>query len=286
MKKDNFIKLFLLCTLLFSFSYAEALKIGSFNIQVLGKSKISKPVTSDILSSIISDYDIIFVQELRDKSGLAIKKLLNKVNKNSPDEYKIIISDRLGSSNTKEQYVFFYNSSKVKYISVFQYRGIINDFERDPFSVKFSYKGNEFILTGIHIDPDKAIRELNFLDDALGIISRKLSSKNIILLGDLNADCKYVPKYKLKKLHLKRDKRFTWHISDDEDTTVSKTNCAYDRIISLKTITPYVKNARVYRFEKDYELDNKQAKKVSDHYPVEFELDFKKKWIIHFFLLL
>ena len=58
---------------------------------------------------------------------------------------------------------------------------------------------------------------------------KKIISDNIILMGDFNADCSYVPKTKLKKLAL-RSKGFHWLIPDEWDTTVASTNCAYDRL--------------------------------------------------------
>ena len=49
------------------------------------------------------------------------------------------------------------------------------------------------------------------------------------MLGDFNADCSYVNKGEMRRLNLRVDSRFTWLIGDGEDTTVYKTNCAYDR---------------------------------------------------------
>ncbi len=271
-----FIKLFLVISIFVGFLGAESLKVASFNIQVFGKSKMSKPEVSTVLASIVSRYDVIFIQEIRDKSSKSIVKLQDLVNLGLPEkeQYDLLVSDRLGTTKSKEQYAFLFKKSKLKFIEEYQYRGTSTDFNRDPFSVKFNFENKYFVLTGIHIDPDIAVRELNLLDDALGFISRKMKTKDIILMGDLNADCSYVTSYKLKYLDLKRKKDFVWHISDKVDTTISKTDCAYDRIISMKTISPYIKNARVYNFDKDYNLTYKEAKKVSDHYPVEFELEF------------
>ncbi len=53
-------------------------------------------------------------------------------------------------------------------------------------------------------------------------------SDNILLMGDFNADCSYVGKTKLKALKLKKS-GYHWLIPDDADTTVSSTDCAYDR---------------------------------------------------------
>lgn len=46
----------------------ETLRIGAFNIQVFGISKASKPAVMDVLADIIRTYDIIAIQEIRDKS--------------------------------------------------------------------------------------------------------------------------------------------------------------------------------------------------------------------------
>lgn len=50
----------------------------------------------------------------------------------------------------------------------------------------------------------------------------------MILLGDLNADCSYLKETDPISL---KDPAYIWLIGDDADTTVSQTDCAYDRFI-------------------------------------------------------
>lgn len=52
-------------------------------------------------------------------------------------------------------------------------------------------------------------------------------------MGDFNADCSYVSQRKLNKLDLRKD-GFHWLVPDTWDTTVSSTNCAYDRWVGLQ----------------------------------------------------
>jgi len=52
---------------------------------------------------------------------------------------------------------------------------------------------------------------------------------NIMLLGDFNADCSYASGTARANFALRLDERFDWLIDDDVDTTVSSTDCAYDR---------------------------------------------------------
>ena len=47
-------------------------------------------------------------------------------------------------------------------------------------------------------------------------------------MGDFNADGSYVSKKKLAKLDLRRS-GYAWLIKDDVDTTVGKSDLAYDR---------------------------------------------------------
>lgn len=62
-----------------------------------------------------------------------------------------------------------------------------------------------------------------------------LARQDILLLGDLNAGCTYVTGSKWQHIRLFTDKSFHWLISDDADTTVTHTNCPYDRCAPLRS---------------------------------------------------
>lgn len=53
--------------------------------------------------------------------------------------------------------------------------------------------------------------------------------QDAVILGDLNADCSYIAKRKWPNVKLRNQTRFHWKIADSVDTTVSTTDCAYDR---------------------------------------------------------
>lgn len=252
----------------------DELKIASFNIQVFGNSKISKPMIKENLVKIITRYDIVFVQEIRASDDYAIKKLLNEINSKSDEKYDFIISERLGSSSSKEQYAYIYKKAKIDVIDTFQYK-ISNDFERSPFAVKLKYKSFVFSLVGIHVDPDKVRKEIDNLNAVLKFAERKFSSENIILLGDMNAGCKYINPHNLENSLLRRNSDYNWLIDDFADTTVKKTNCAYDRIIANNRLSNNIKNVGVFRFDQEFKISKNDALKISDHYPVEFQLKIK-----------
>ena len=55
-------------------------------------------------------------------------------------------------------------------------------------------------------------------------------SQNVLIAGDLNADCNYVNKGEWFDIRLWNDSRFHWLIDNSADTTVTDTDCAYDRL--------------------------------------------------------
>lgn len=87
----------------------------------------------------------------------------------------------------------------------------------------------QFALGGIHIAPDDAVEEIQALKEVFIDIQQKFGLGDIMIMGDLNADCSYVPKKRWAEISLKSDASYHWLLGDDEDTTVSKTHCAYDR---------------------------------------------------------
>ena len=57
----------------------ETILIGSWNIQVLGKSKTSKPDILDGITDVISRYDIIAIQEIKDLTGVTMPRVMDSL---------------------------------------------------------------------------------------------------------------------------------------------------------------------------------------------------------------
>jgi deoxyribonuclease-1-like protein len=91
----------------------ETLRIGAFNIQVFGQSKASKPEVMEVQGKIIRTHDIVANQEIRDKSQTALPALVDIVN-SANSTY--VVSERLGRTTSKEQYVYLYNLQTVELI--------------------------------------------------------------------------------------------------------------------------------------------------------------------------
>lgn len=249
---------------------------GSFNIQSFGRHKMAQEETRDHIIDIIKKYDVVLIQEIRDKSEVAIYELVEYLKEKTGLSYDIALSRRLGDASHKEQLAYIYKTTKVETL----YKYIPNDkknlFYREPFVVKFRDKssGKKFVSIGAHLSPQFVIKELEGLHDTARDIMEQWGSENIMIIGDLNASCDYINKDDLAFNSL-RSPAFSWWITDEMDTTVHDTDCAYDRIITTQGLSEFVTvPGRPYNFSGDLRLTREQSLKVSDHYPVEIQFNF------------
>ncbi|NXA41563.1 DNAS1 protein, partial [Eudromia elegans] len=258
---------------------AATLKIGAFNIRTFGDSKMSNKTVADIIVAIVAEYDIMLVQEVRDSDLSAVEKLMDQLNSVSPHPYSFLVSKPLGQSTYKEQYLFIYRPAMVSVLESYYYNNIrANVFSREPFIVKFSSphtKPEQFVLVPLHADPNNAAAEIDALYDVYTDIVSKWATNNILFLGDFNADCSYVPPSTWPAVRLRSLAACTWLIPDSADTTVTLTNCAYDRIVAcgsalIGAIEPG--SATVNDFQETFHLQYKDALAISDHFPVEVTL--------------
>ncbi|WAQ94705.1 DNAS1-like protein [Mya arenaria] len=207
---------------------------------IFGKKKAENPGIMNILAMTVRRYDILFIQEIRDRSGKAIVALLDLANNRCS----------YTGLNPIEHYVF----------------------DDGP----EGHVLNRFTLVGIHIDPDVAVQELN---DLHAHVMPTLKGRDVLILGDLNADCGYLPEYKRKELSLVKDSDYAWLVPNRLDTTVAGTDCEYDRFITKgPNWDGAIKEDRVwvYKFDTDYlyigGMPEELALDVSDHYPIEIVL--------------
>lgn len=259
----------------------DTIRIGSFNIQVFGAKKMENRAVVDVLLKVLARYDIVLVQEIRDSSDSAIHALLAELKAKTGKQLSLSISERLGRTNSKEQYGYIYDSSKIRVVKDYQYEDAKDNFERAPYSVLIEVIASKkkMMLSGVHISPSKAVAEIDHLYDVYKFYEAKSDLKDImknnwIVMGDMNADCGYLSKSKWSQIRLRTDQSFNWLIKDGTDTTVATSVCAYDRFVTTHKVTPqWLKGVNVFNFGTEFKLDPAFVKKVSDHYPIELVID-------------
>jgi len=90
------------------------------------------------------------------------------------------------------------------------------------------------VLIAIHVDPDTVMEELAALHTVHAAVARRWTTDDILIMGDFNADSKYISRRRLDGVQLRRDTdTFRWLIDDDVDTTTADNDYTYDRSVSI-----------------------------------------------------
>ncbi|CAM4751690.1 unnamed protein product [Rotaria magnacalcarata] len=163
-------------------SFASAIRIGSFNLHQYGPKKSSNATLTNLIAQIINDFDLAAIQEITDvslKAPIVLHQALNGVSKLGP--YTMTLSERVGDSTSKEQYIFFNReaTSGLQLLSASVYDDSRYDyFERAPSMATYKVKkpgksgvktftimsdDSEMFITeytmNVHLRPDDAYQE-------------------------------------------------------------------------------------------------------------------------------
>lgn len=250
-------------------TYVSAVRIGSFNLHQYGGKKAANTALTNKVAEIISDFDLAIIQEISDvtlKAPYILHEALNRISSENP--YTMTLSERVGRSNTKEQFIFFNREAKsgVEVVDAYIYDDVQDYFERPPFIGTFKVKEpgqsgvESFTIMNVHLRPDAAYKELldmrhviedfivkhpQYFDetstsfhealaenvvDATPVNKPSLKTNHpILIVGDFNADCSYISPKRQKLLREINYVDFTWMINNEVKTNTRQT-CTYDRI--------------------------------------------------------
>jgi deoxyribonuclease-1-like protein len=246
----------------------DTIKIASFNIQVFGASKLSKPEVTDVLVKVIRRFDVVAVQEVRSKDQNVVPRFVEMINAQGA-HYDYVIGPRLGRTSSKEQYAFLFDASRLEVDrrAVYTVPDPQDYLHREPLVARFRVRGLPadqaftFSLVNIHTDPDETDLELDALDDVFVAVQRDGSGEDdVILLGDLNVD-----EYHLGELgDLPNIVYVTSGVTTNTRGTESYDNILFDR----RPTAEFTGSWGVLDLAAEFGLTLDEALEVSDHLPV------------------
>ncbi|KAA5541743.1 endonuclease/exonuclease/phosphatase [Roseiconus nitratireducens] len=242
--------------------------IASFNIQVFGESKLSKPGVVDVLAQTVRQFDLVAIQEVRAQADDILPRFLSAINADG-SQYSFLIGPRLGRTVSTEQYAFIYDTTRIEYdpSSVGTMMDPSDLLHREPFVTRFRARTNPpqagftFWLVNIHTDPDEVSEEVDSLAEVFQVMqTARTDEDDVILLGDLNADQTQLGR-------LGQVPGITWTVRDTM-TNTRKTK-AYDNLLfSAYATREYTGRWGVFDLEQAFGISRDDALKVSDHLPV------------------
>lgn len=245
----------------------QTIRIASFNIQVFGNTKASKPYVMQELADIVNQFDVVAIQEVRSKNEYLIPNFVQLVNR-SGRRFDHVIGPRLGITTSKEQYVYLFDTQKIEidHQSVYTVSDPDGLLHREPLVATFRTRVDPaqaftFTLINMHTDPDIVSEEMDVLAEVYRVVRRSgRGEDDIILLGDFNTDDRNLGR--LGQLPgMMPLIAGVW--------TNTRQNKQYDNIIIHQpSTTEYAGRSGVFDFMRFKNLSLQQAVQVSDHFPV------------------
>lgn len=245
----------------------QTIRMGTFNIQVFGQSKLKKPDVMGVLADVARQFDILAIQEIRTQDDKHLDKFLRMINEPGR-AYKGIVGPRLGRSVSTEQYAFVYDSELIEPVegSVYTIQDPHDRMHREPLIASFKVRGPpgsepfSFRLINIHTDPDETKQELDALADVFAVVQQSGGEDDTILLGDLNVDVQHFGRLAyLPGITPTVTNQFT-----NTRGTSMMDNIVIDRRYTVESLD----RGGVMDLLSMYSLTKEQALDVSDHLPV------------------
>jgi deoxyribonuclease-1-like protein len=249
----------------------ETIRIATFNIQVFGESKLNDAEAMSAIVSLIKNFDLVAIQEVRSIAQDILPQLIALLNADGRYRYDYAIGPRLGRTTSKEQYAFVFDTASIEMDRYQLYTVDDPDdlLHREPLVGWFRARGPPpeqaftFSLVTIHTDPDETDRELDVLDDVFFRVrdDPRRGEDDVIMLGDFNANADHLRQ-------LGQVKGLAKVVAGATPTNTAHT-AQYDNILFHESATSEF-NGRggVFDFMRAYNLTLEQAKRVSDHMPV------------------
>jgi deoxyribonuclease-1-like protein len=256
----------------------DRIRIATFNIQRFGEKKSANADVMRIIALIVSNFDLVAIQEVQSPQAMPVAKLVDLINR-SGGRYDASVSEPIGRTTYREQYAFVWDATRIRMIpdSGYVVRDDSDRMHRPPMVASFETRiapvpGRQpfrFTMINAHTDPSQVSprgesNEMNVLDDVFIRVReyeyQNRGIMNVMLVGDLN----------VSTANLGELGRIPGVITvvgtTPTNTAGTKT---YDHILFDSRITTgYTGIFGVIDYEREYGLTSEQAAMVSDHRPV------------------
>jgi len=273
----------------------DTIRIASFNIQMFGERKSTTRTIAEIpgvdvmgtLASIVRQFDLVAIQEVRDDQVAVVRRLVDLVNEDGAS-YTARVSPPVGDarSGNLQSYAFVWDSNRVQIMSEpyvvqdtadrMHREPMVGGFQtildraihevqiRQPFSFTLINVQNDPRGLGGSLDGDPANVELSVLDDVFVRVRdyeyHRTGEEDCILLGDLNAGVN-----ELEELsRIPNVESIAGDIKTDVWRRLTLDHILLDRAMT----TEFTGQTDVIDFRRDLGLNESQSKLISDHLPL------------------
>lgn len=245
---------------------AKRIRVGSFNLQSLGPTKLAKPHVSEMLVRILRQFDVIALQSVQSSRDDILPILTERLNQ-SGRSYDYVIGPRVGRGDAIEQFAFVFETSRVETDRYQLYT--IEDPEDlityDPLVAWFRAKevpadrAFTFSLVNVHVLGDLNAGEHSLLPSIIQAVqSDGRQEDDWIILGDVGCGPQDLPV----------DRNSVRFAFTDVPTDVTGERARSVVLFSTAGTIEYTGRSGVFDFLRKFNLSLERALEVSDQLPV------------------
>ncbi len=254
---------------------AGNIRIASFNLDSFGPAKLDKPHVLSLLISILRQYDIVALQDVRSTRDDVLPLLVERLNQ-SGRRFDYVIGPRVGRTGKYEQFAFVFDTARVE---TDRYRLYTVDDPQDllthePLVAWFRCKGVAeeeaftFSLANVHLHRELLSAERATIPNLIdAVMADGRLEDDWILLGDFGSGNAELAAY------VKAGVRFA---VQDIPTDVSGTNMLDTILFSTAATTEYTGRSGAFDFLRKHNLSLEQAIELSGHLPVWAEFSIRE----------
>ncbi|WP_242631982.1 endonuclease/exonuclease/phosphatase family protein [Rubripirellula amarantea] len=257
---------------------SETMRIATFNIQFFGPSKVADPNIMQTLAQIVSQFDVVAIQEVRNSQVQPVRALVDLIRASGGD-YDFTVSESIGEGTYKEAYAFVFDRSRIALVPGSAY--LVQDpgerMTREPMVASFqaitkpsdARRPFRFTLINAHTSPSEVAasaigNEMDVLDDVFVSVRNyeydMVGEEDAIMLGDLNVDTR----------NLRELGQIPNVVSIAGDImTNTRGDKTYDHILIDRTQTREFTGAYgILDMKATFGISEEEAIKISDHQPL------------------
>ncbi len=248
----------------------DTIRIASFDTDRLGESKTDLPGTLMSYARLLSQFDIVALQNIRTRRDDLLPELVARLN-STGKQYDFMIGPRVGRSEQKEQFAFIFDTQRIETdrFQLYTVEDPEDMLQFEPLVGWFRTRGVPeheaftFSLINLHCDRDFARSEIQALPNLIQAIANDgRGEDDLIFAGNFGVDATQMVDLQ----------RASMRIALDGVATNIQGNAQLDNVVfPMANCTEYTGRTGAYDFLRLMNLSLEQATNVSQHLPVWVE---------------
>jgi hypothetical protein len=244
---------------------AGRIRVATFHLQSLNESRLADPQLREMLASILRQFDVVALQNIRSSSDSVLPTLVQELNRGGR-QFDGAIGPRVGPRDAEQQYAFVFNRSTLELdreelYTVDDRSGVLT---YEPLVAWFRAVGPSadeaftFSLVSLRLDEATAIQEQELLDDLLLAVKNDgRDEDDVIVAGTLHGG--------RSEIGTLRDWPGIHFVVNSQPTNVLSTATLDNLVFHSSSTREFTGKSGVLDFLRRFNLTLEQAQTVSDH---------------------